>query len=144
MFVRELEYAVRERCRKQQVEPSVCFRQASEYVANVLDEAEVEHAIGFVEHQDFDVTKREDFLLLKVDGSAWCANQDIHARGEMLTLLVVIRATKGQTEPIRKEFAELDGISMDLDGELARRRENQRPRPGSPLRLRCVPFELTE
>ena len=52
VLVGELEHAVRERRREQQVEAVLGRRQPAQQEADVLDEAEVEHAVGLVEDHD--------------------------------------------------------------------------------------------
>ena len=50
VLIGEFEYALRQRCRKQHRLTTIGRRQTTQHVADVGDEAEIEHAIGFVEH----------------------------------------------------------------------------------------------
>ena len=63
VLVGELEHAVTQRGGEQQVQALVERRQPAQDEADVLDEAEVEHAVRFVEHEHLDVAQAEHVLL---------------------------------------------------------------------------------
>ncbi len=130
VLVGELEHAVRERRREQQVEAVLRRRQPAQQEADVLDEAEVEHAVGLVEDHHLHVPQVEDVLAEEVDGAARRADQDVDARRERAALLVVVDAAEGEAEREPGVLREDLGVAVDLDRELARRREHQRARRG--------------
>ena len=66
-------------------------------------------------------------LLEEVDRPTGRTDQDVDARGELIALFVIIRSAIGETQPVIQMFAEQHGILVDLDRELARRRQNQGP-----------------
>ena len=124
----ELEHALREGRREQQVEPLVGRRQAPHDVADVGDEAEVEHAVRLVEHQHLDRGEVEHALLVEVDQAARRADQDVHAVLEVAPLLLVVHAAEGEAELHARVLPEDLRVVVDLHGEFARRRDDQRER----------------
>ena len=104
------------------------LRQTPQHVADVLDEAEVEHAVGLVEHQHLHAAQVEHALLVEIDDAARRADQDVDACGEHRALLVVVRAAEREAERERQVLAEHLRVGVDLHRELARRRDDQRAR----------------
>jgi len=105
-------------------------RQPPQKEADVLDETEVEHAVGLVEDHHLDVPQVEDVLPEEVDGAARRADQDVDARSERAALLVVVDTAEGEAERKLGVLREHFSVAMDLDSELARGREHERPRRG--------------
>ena len=128
VLVGELEHSMRERGREQHVQAPVMLRQSPQHVANVLDEAEIEHAVGFVEDEHLNAAQAEHALFVEIDEAPRRADQDVDARGEHLALFVVIRAAERQAELERQVLAERRRIGVYLHGELASRRHDQRAR----------------
>ena len=79
MLVGEFHDALRQRCRKQHIQAFVRVRQAAQQVANVLDESEVEHAVGFVENGNLNLVEFEHALLEVVDNASRRADQKVDA-----------------------------------------------------------------
>ena len=90
---------MRQRRREQHVEALVGWRQAPQQVADVLDEAEVEHAVGFVENRHLDLVELEHALLEVVDDAARRADQDVDAVLDRLALLLVVRCRQRPARP---------------------------------------------
>ena len=105
------------------------FRHAAQQEADVLDEAQIEHAIGFVQHADLAGMQRDHLVLLDVvDQAARGGDDHVHALLQQLTLLVVIHATVDQRETQAQVGTELHRILVDLDGQFAGRGKDQRTR----------------
>ena len=104
------------------------LRQTPQHEADVLDEAEIEHAIGLVEDEHLHAAQAENALLVEIDDAPRRADQDVDAGGEHRTLFVVIRAAERQAERERQVLAERHRVGVHLHGELARRRHDQRAR----------------
>ena len=102
--------------------------QAPHDVADVGDEAEVEHAVGFVEDHDLHGAQVEHALLVEVDQAARRADQHVDASLEDMALLFVVDPAEGQAERQSRVLAEDLRVVMDLHGEFARRRDDQRAR----------------
>ncbi|MBV6415087.1 MAG: hypothetical protein OMOMHJEC_02930 [Xanthomonadales bacterium] len=128
VFVGELQHAVRERRREQQALALAGRRHLAQDVADVLDEAEVEHAVGLVEHHHLDRAQAEHVLLEVVHQPARSADQHVDALGELRALLVVVDAAVDQAETQPGEAAELQRVLVDLDREFAGGREDHRTR----------------
>jgi hypothetical protein len=113
--------------REQHVEPFPRRRQPAHDVADVLDEAEVEHAVGLVQHHHLDGVEPEHPLLEVVDQPARGPDQDVDAVLQHPPLLLVIGAAVGETEVEAGELPEQLGVAVNLDRELAGRREHHHP-----------------
>ena len=124
MFESEFEHALRKRRRKQHVQPLIRRRQPPHDVADVGDEAQVEHAIGFVQDHDLDGPQVEHALLVEIDEPPGRADQDVDAVLEHAALLVVVDAAEGQAEREARVLAEDLGVVVDLHGQLARGRDD--------------------
>ena len=55
------------------------FGHQGQDLLDVMDKAHVQHAVGFVEHQDFHGGQVEQALLLQVEQAAWGGHQNVHA-----------------------------------------------------------------
>ena len=106
VLVGELEHAMRERGREQHVQAPVMLGQPPQHVTDVLDEAEIEHAVGLVEDEHLNAAQPEHALLVEIDEAARRADQDVDARGEHVALFVVIRAAEREAELERQVLAE--------------------------------------
>ncbi len=104
MLVCELEHAVRQRRGEQHVQAVVAFGQTAQHEADVLDEAEIEHPVGLVEHEHLHAAQAEHALLEEVDDAARRADQQVDAGFDLATLLVVVRAAEREAELVRKVF----------------------------------------
>jgi hypothetical protein len=101
-----------------------------------MDEAHVEHAVGLVEHEDRDLVKSHMALVEEVEQASWRGDENIDASLERLHLMMLVDAAENhrggerQLPPVGREAL------ADLARELARRREDQRPRRSRrPLRM---------
>src|SRR5690606_1670459 len=101
-------------------------------------EAEVEHAVGFVEDGDLHAAQAEYALLEEVDQAPGRADQHVDAFGELALLLLVIGAAEREAELVRQVRAEQRCVAVNLHGELAGRSEDQRARPGLTVVERLV------
>jgi len=99
--------------------------QAPHQVADIRNEAEIEHAVGLIEHQHLGMAHVKDVLLEVVDETAGRANEHIDAFFELPALLVVINAAKHDCLPEAAVPAENFRVVVDLHRELACRRDYQ-------------------
>ena len=102
---------------------------------DVRQEAEVEHLVGLVEHERFHAGKHEVTLPGKVEKPARGADDDVDARLEGLDLRLVRAAAvdgqyagtgTGTGRGVREPFARGLYVPGDLDGEFARRHDDER------------------
>ena len=138
MLISELEHALRQRGRKQHGLARFGLRQATQDEADVGNEAEVEHAVRFVEHHGLRMAHVEDVLLEVIDDAARRADQDVDAILQALALLFVVDATIYDTDLEPGVLAQHFRVVEDLDRELARGRQDERAdaRRAAPRRRR--------
>src|SRR5690606_832560 len=126
VLVGELEHAVAEGGREQQGLARRARRHAPQQEADVLDEAQVEHAVGLVQHAHLAGVQRDDLVLLDVvDQAARGGDDHVGAGLEQGALLVVVDAAVDQGELQAEVGSELHRVLVDLDRELAGRRQDQ-------------------
>ena len=128
VFVSELHDALRERCRKQHVQSLVRIRKPAQQITDILDEAEIKHAVGFVENGNLDLVELEHALLEVVDDATGRANQQVDAVFQGPALFLVIRAAERDADLEPGVFAQYLRIVGDLYRKFARRREREEPR----------------
>ena len=101
-----------------------------------MDEAEVHHLVGFVEHEDLGAAKRQRALVDQVEQAARRGDKDVDARHQTAGLL----AHRHATEHAVHRHVEIAGIALhvvgNLRGQLTRRREHQHAARGWLARLR--------
>lgn len=115
---------IRERRREQQV--LALGRQDVEDLADVVDEAHVQHAVGFVQHQQFDVRQINGALADVVQQTARRGHDDIDAALERIDLRIDADAAEHHHRLQRQVLAVGAHALFHLRGELARGCEHQR------------------
>nr|GEU28450.1 hypothetical protein [Tanacetum cinerariifolium] len=99
---------------------------------DVVDETHVQHAVGFVQHQDFQLREVDLARFHVVDQAARGGDQDLRILGQQLHLLRVRHAAQDRDS---LDAAQVDavfvGIAGHLQGQFAGRREHQHLRLGS-------------
>ena len=124
VLVCELSDPHRERGREQHAEPLVRGRQASQQVADVPDESQVEHPIRFVQHRDPHRVQMEYLLPEVVDEPSRGADQHVEAGAQHLALRFVAGPAEHDAEPQPRMCANQLRILVDLHRELAGRGEH--------------------
>jgi len=103
-----------------------CRRQMVGDRRDVVDEAHVEHAIGFVEDEHLDVVEHGLAALQMVDQPARRRDQDVERPAQGLELRRIGNAADDRRDAHAGDMAAIDrGRLGDLQGELARRREDE-------------------
>ena len=100
--------------------------QQREDLLDVADEAHVQHAVGFVQHQDFDVRQVHRLLAHMVQQASRCGHQDVHAAVQLADLRIDADAAEHHHGLERQVFAVLAHAFFHLRGELARGHQHQR------------------
>ncbi|MNQ53030.1 hypothetical protein D3C85_670610 [compost metagenome] len=115
-----------EGCREQQV--LTLGRQAREDFLHVVHETHVEHAVGFVEDEDFHVAEVDGLLVGQVEQTAGAGDQHVDALGERLDLRVHADATE-DAGAFQRYIAgvQLEAV-VHLGGQLAGRSQYQHAR----------------
>ena len=112
------------------------LRHHGEHFLDVADEAHVEHAVGFVEHQNFDAGQVHRLLAEMVEQAARRRHQNIDARLQRLELRIDVDAAEHHHRGERQVLAVGLDRFLDLRGEFARRHQNQAARAARLGRLR--------
>ena len=103
-------------------------RQILEHSADVGQEAHVEHAVGFVEHEMLDLVELRVRMLEMVEQPARRGDDDVDAGAERVLLRAHADAAEDGGAGDRRVHGELLELLEDLRGELTRRREDERAR----------------
>ena len=93
-----------------------------------MDEAEVEHLVGFVEHQDFEVAQAERALVDEVEQAAGRGDEDVEAAGDGAEAFAIGDAAEDDADRQMHEAAVGLGAGGDLRGQLAGRGKHQHAR----------------
>ena len=104
------------------------LRAVIDDAGDVLDEAHVQHAVDFVHDQHLDGLQVQDLLLMQVEQAARGRDDDIDAFFERLDLGAVAYAAVEERGAGAEVLAVLLEVLVDLDGELARRDEDEAAR----------------
>ena len=94
-------------------------------LADRRQEAEVEHLVGFVEHQDFGVLKLGVLFLEVIDQASRRGDEDVEAASQRLDLLAVLHAAEHHRHLEAKVFAIGAEAVSDLGRQLAGGRQDQ-------------------
>src|SRR5450830_580103 len=133
---------VGERCREQQV---LTFgRQAGEDLFHVMDKAHVEHAVGFVQHEDFHVGQIDAALAAQVEQTTRAGDEDVNATGHGLNLWVHADAAEDAgADELQVAGIQLEAV-MHLGGEFAGRGQDQYARLARAMTLGLVRVTVGE
>jgi len=122
-FAGELADLGRHGRRKEQV--LAFLREIAHDPADRLDEAEVEHLVDLVEHEEFGVAQLGDPRVHVVDEPAGGRDEHVEPLGERLDLGAVRHAAEHDRDRERQAGAEIAEALGDLAGEFARRAEDE-------------------
>ena len=101
------------------------LRQHREHLLDVVDEAHVEHAVGFVEHEDLDVREVERALAVVVEQAARRGDEDVDAAAQLVDLRLHADAAEHHHAGELGVLAVGAHAFLDLRRELAGRREDE-------------------
>ena len=104
------------------------LRQKLDDAANVRDEAHVEHAVGFVEHEDLDARQIDRALLRVIEQAARRRDQNVGPASQRIDLRIDADAAKDHERAQAQILAVAADALVDLRSEFARGHENQRAR----------------
>ncbi len=115
----------RERGREQQRLP--VRRQQVDDALQVGQEAHVEHAVGFVQHQHAHLRQVHAALLHVIEQAARRGDENLHAAAQLLGLRIHVDTAENDRAAQRRVLRVLGDVVVDLVSQLARGREDQRP-----------------
>src|SRR5580704_1677615 len=122
-LIRERGDFVWHRRREKQVLPA--FWKGADDPANCLDETEIEHAIGFVEDEEFGVAEARRAGVEVILEAAWGCDQDVEAARERLDLRTMRHAAEDDADRQGNARAKAPEAFGDLARQFARWAQNQ-------------------
>ena len=100
--------------------------QQRQHLLHVVDEAHVEHAVGLVQHQNFDVREVDVVLAFQIEQTARRGDQDVDAARDAVDLRVHADAAEDHGGSQLQVLAVGANGFLDLRRQLARGRQHQR------------------
>ena len=136
-FVRQLFDFARERGREHERLPFL--RQRPHDLPDRRKKTHVQHAIGFVEHEKFELRKIGRALLHQIDQAARRRDDKVDPGTQRLDLRTFAHSAKHRRHAQRKMFRVCAHVLLDLHHQFTRRRHDQRARPAplTVLHRRC-------
>ena len=101
--------------------------QPLEDLLHVVDEAHVQHPVGLVQHEDFQLVQLDEALLVQVHEPARSGHQDVHPPAQGLHLGVLAHAAEDDGAPQGQVLAVGQEALLDLNGQLPGGGEDQGP-----------------
>ena len=101
------------------------FWQHGDHPADVVDEAHVEHGVGFVQDQKLDPLQRQQPLVAQVEKTAWRGDEHVGAFPDLGDLFVLAHAAKNQRRPHLDVLRVGLDVVVDLSRQLSGRGENE-------------------
>ena len=101
------------------------FGKQRQDAADVVDEAHVQHAVGFVEHEEADRVERHVALSDQVQQAARSGDQQVHAFLERVDLRALVDAAEDHAVADGCVAGVVAAALVDLDGQFARGGEHQ-------------------
>ncbi len=112
--------------------------QHCQHLFDVVDEAHVEHAVGFVQHQHLNLTQVQHTLLQQVEQATRCGHQNVDTRLDTADLRIHADAAKNHGRRELQELAVgLDRL-LDLGSQFAGGGEHQGADTGTAEFVLCA------
>ena len=124
---RELRDAVGHRRREEQRLP--LFWQQLDDLLDVVDEAHVEHGVGFIEDQMAELVEVDESLLDQIQQPTGRRHDDVHPPAQLVDLTVLGNPAKNDHRTQGRSLAVVDDVLVNLRSEFAGGGQNQRPHP---------------
>ena len=117
-------------------------RQQGDDALDIGDEAHVQHAVGFVDHQHAHIGQQQPAALEQIDQTARGGDQHVHALAQRILLVGHALAADQQRVVQLEMLAVLDEVFRNLEGELTRRLQDSergmRARAREPERISSI------
>ena len=116
-------------------------RQLRQHAANVVDEAHVQHTVGFVQHQDFDVIELHRVLVFQIQQTPRCCHQHVHAAAQLHHLRVNAYPAENYQRTNVEVAAVFTHVLANLGRQLAGWGEDQRTHRTTAFGVRLVFYQ---
>ena len=97
-----------------------------DHAPDIVDESHVQHAVGLVQDEDLDLADAQDALVDQVEQPPRRGDEDIHALPDRLDLRMLADAAENDRVPQSGELAVNAEALVNLGGQLAGGRQDQR------------------
>ena len=101
------------------------LRQGGDDRADIADEAEVQHAVGLIQHKMRDLVEQQVARVHQVADAPWRANDDVRAAAHALLLRPAADAAEDDAGEDRLTGGEAADGGVDLQRQFPRRRQDQ-------------------
>ncbi len=116
-------------------------RQLGQHAANVVNKAHIEHAVGFVQHQNFDVIQLHRVLVFQIQQTARRCHQHVHAAAQLHHLRVDADPAEHHQRANVEIAAVVTHVLANLRGQLAGWGEDQRTNRTTAFGVRLVFYQ---
>ena len=132
--------AARQRCREQQRAAAVGRGLEDEF--HILAKTEIEHLVGLVEHDGFQFRDVETAAPQMIAQPSRRADHDMRAGGKLALFAARVHAADAGNHTRTGILIEPGEFAVHLQGEFARRRDDQGQRRGGPFEPRGVAEQI--
>ena len=112
---------------KEQRLPLFFRRQQRHDAAHIVNKAHVQHAIGFVQHKNFQLIQLDEALTHQIIQPTGRGNENVHPAAQLLNLRILVDAAKNDGGAQRQIAPVLHKILLNLNCQFPRRGEDKRP-----------------
>jgi hypothetical protein len=109
------------------------LRDLLHHAIDLRRETHVQHPVGLVQHQHFEIIRHHVLLLEMVEQSTRCRDHDVHTTAQRRLLRLVRDTTEDRCHLDARATRVLPHALLHLQRQLARRREHQRARALRPV-----------
>ena len=102
------------------------LRKERHHLADIVNEAHIEHAVGLVEHEEFQRLQRNRLLVDEVQETARSRHQHVDTANQIALLADIAHATENASRRNGRKLRILLKAILHLDREFTRRQKNQR------------------
>ena len=99
--------------------------QGADDPLDIVDKAHIQHAVGFIEDEDFDTVQADNFLVHQIKQAPGCRHQNIDAAPNGIHLWLLTNTAKDHCMFEPAELAEFTEFFINLRRQFAGRRQHE-------------------
>ena len=111
-------------------------RELRQHAANIMNKAHIQHTVGFIKHQDFNLVQADGILMFKIQQAPRGGHQNIDAAAQLHHLRVNTHPAKNHQRANIQVFAVIANVFTDLCRQFTRWREDQRAHRATAFSMR--------
>ena len=113
-------------------------RQLGQHATDVMDEAHIQHAVGFIKHQNLNLIEFHGVLMFQIQQAAWGCHQHVHAATQFHHLWVNTHTTENHQRTNVQVAAVFANVFANLRGQLTGWGQDQRTHRATALHVRLT------